>query len=253
MYWRIVVEDVKAPVDEDSARQDGPSSVASGDGSGQADGRFVLHRHCDEWGPHLDLRLEQDGYLLGWRIDGVTLSGEPWATEKAPHPVWWLEQDSDAVREDAGIYAWLERGPDGGSLLLEGRNGARRLRVEREPGLHAGTVRSICEALSECGADADQVKQLILDGVTARRRAMTRLCGLGRELDGGAFDEEVSRKVLVPLSLEEIHAQLRAYEVRFDHKYPPAPVSRCEKLDDLAVEHETGNARTRRAFSIVRE
>ena len=50
----------------------------------EAHGRFVLHRHHDEGGAHLDLRLEQDGYLMGWRIDGISLEGAPWATEKAP-------------------------------------------------------------------------------------------------------------------------------------------------------------------------
>ena len=51
------------------------------------DGRFVLHRHHDADGPHLDLRLEQDNFLLGWRIDASGLDEECWATEKRPQSI----------------------------------------------------------------------------------------------------------------------------------------------------------------------
>ena len=73
MYWKVTCEEA-----DDTAI-----------GPAEPDGRFVLHRHCDADGPHLDLRLEQDDYLLGWRIDGVDLAAAPWAVEKAPHPLAW--------------------------------------------------------------------------------------------------------------------------------------------------------------------
>ena len=63
MYWKLVkVETVAAERD----------SVA-------AQGRFVLHRHRDADGPHLDLRIEQEGCLMGWRVEGTTLEAEAWA------------------------------------------------------------------------------------------------------------------------------------------------------------------------------
>jgi hypothetical protein len=40
--------------------------------------------------------------------------------------------------------------------------------------------------------------------------------------------------------LDEIQGHLRAYEVRFDRKHPPQPVSRPERLDvDEEQEHRT--------------
>lgn len=199
-----------------------------------AAGRYVLHRHHDAAGPHLDLRLEQDGYLMGWRIEGVSLDAAVWGTEKAPHSVRWLEQDGDAIREDAGVYAWVERSPDGGELELRGREGVRRVRVERRAGLPICCVRSLSEAMTEHGLEADALAGLIADGVVARGRAVARFCGLGRELDGSAFDEQVWRDTLASRSLEEIQAHLRALEVRFDAKYPPQPVSKPERLEDEA-------------------
>ncbi|HNR29713.1 MAG TPA: hypothetical protein PKI11_02390 [Candidatus Hydrogenedentes bacterium] len=211
-------------------------------------GRFVLHRHHDEEGPHLDLRLEQDGYLLGWRIDGAALDGDCTAREKAPHPVSWLDRDGDAVREDAGLYAWIERNAEGGRVILRGTTGDRVVRVTRVAGLPAAAERAVCEALRESGLSADAAGRLIRDGVTARRRAVARFRGLGRELDGNVFDEAVWRRTLDGCSLDEIHAHLRAYEFRFDEKYPPQPVSRPAPLDE-----ETAAGARDRAFAIVRQ
>jgi hypothetical protein len=233
MYWNLTVEE---------------QGVEASAVPPSWDGRFVLQRHHDTVGPHLDLRLEQEGYLLGWRVEGCALSGQCWATEKTPHPPHWLECDGESVREDSGVYAWLDRDADGGLLLLSGaRTGLRGIRVRREPGLPISAVRSVAAALAVCGAEPADAGALIGDGVAARRRAIGRLCGLARELDGSAFDEEVTRKTLKSLTLEEIHAQLRAYEVRFDQKYPPQPVSRPERLPG-----EQGEDRADAAMAIVR-
>jgi hypothetical protein len=197
-----------------------------------ADGRFVLHRHRDALGPHFDLRLEQGGALVGWRIDGESLDGALWASEKPPHPLRWLDVDGDALREDGGSYAWLARDRDSVSLRLMGADGCWRVDATRQPGLRPAVVRSVTEALRSAECLESDAAQLVLDGIAARDRATARLCGLGRELDGGAFDESAWRKSLRGLSLDEIHAQLRAFEVRFDAKYPPAPVSRPERLPE---------------------
>ena len=76
----------------------------------------------------------------------------------------------------------------------------------------------------------------------SRQIAVERLCGLGRELDGAVFDEAVWRKTLRGLSLDEIHRQLHAYEVRFDRKYPPQSVSRPERLPEDKEEGRAGAA-----------
>lgn len=231
MYWKITCEDV-------------PADAVAPD---SADGRFVLHRHTDADGPHLDLRLEHEGYLLGWRIDGPTLGGEPWATEKAPHPPHWLDHEGGAVCEDAGVYAWVERGARN-TVLLYGRHRARRISARRETGLIPSAVRAICSALAEAGAGAADAARLIRDGLHARHRAVERFCGLGKELDGNAFDDPVWRKTLAALTLDEIHAQLRAYEVRFDKTYPPQPVSQPEPLP--AWDH---TPRSSQAMAILRD
>lgn len=216
MFWKISCEKCGSEVVDE----------------GSVDGRFVLHRHHDALGAHLDLRIEQDGYLVGWRVDGATLEGEPWATEKTPHPIAWLQQDGDAVRVDAGHYRWVTRDAGVRELVLRSDAGVWRVRLEQEIGLTPESVRGVCAALRACDADASEAGRLVTDGVAARRRAVERLCGLARELDGAAFDEKLWRKTLRGFSLDEIHAQLRTYEVRFDQKYPPGPVSRPEKLPD---------------------
>ena len=241
MFWRLICEECS-------------EEREAADGEGRFDGRFVVHRHCDDGGPHLDVRLEQDGFLAGWRADGDSLDGVSWATEKGRHSVRWLDEDCGGgggfgvVREDAGVYRWLERGAAGGVLVLEGQRARLRLRVERELGLPLSAVRLVCEALAECGAGAEEAGSLVADGVAARGRAVARLCGLGHELDGDAFDEVVWRRMARDLSLDEIHAQLRGFEVRFDRRYPPGPVSRPERLED-----ESLDARADKVLSIVRE
>lgn len=206
--------------------------------------RFVLHRHRDALGPHLDLRLEQDGYLLGWRIDGDNLAGAPWAAEKAPHPTHWLDHDGDARREDAGEYVWLERAEDRGALLLRGTRGLREIRVSRRDALPPRAAQALIEAMRAGRHAPGDLPGLVADGARARQRAAARLCGLGRELDGAAFDTEAWRQTLDGLGLEAIHRHLRAYEARFDAKYPPRPVSRPEPLPDTDPAPAGSAART---------
>lgn len=211
-------------------------------------GRFVLHRHHDANGPHLDLRVEMDGHLAGFRVDALSLDGETWASEKGPHPIDWLERDGDAVREDAGVYVRESISDDEMRLTLHGADGIRVIHALRDPGLAPSTVRDICNTLRSHNARATDAPKFIADGIAARRRAIERLCGLARELDGAAFDEEVCKRALVPLTLEDIHAQLRGYELRFDAKYPPAPVSRPERLCG-----HSDFQRTNDAISILRD
>jgi len=213
---------------------------------GGGEGRFVLHRHRDKGGVHLDLRLEQEGYLLGWRIDAAALEEGCWATEKAPHPVHWLERDGDAHREDEGVYVWLERGPDGGTLELRGRVGVVKLQLSRREGLSVTCMRAVCATVSALGVRGEDVPGLLEDGVCARGRAVARLCGLGCELDGDDFDEAMWRGALAGRSLEEINRCLQSYEVRFDRKYPPEPVSKPEALAE-----EEGGARCDRVMAIL--
>ena len=231
MYWRVTCEE----------RADGAEFEGH-------DGRFVLHRHHDADGPHLDLRLEHDGYLMGWRIDSVSFEDESWATEKAPHPATWLERDADAACVDAGVYRWVERNPNQKSLLLKGHNGILRVSVTRQAALPPEAARAICQTLQTYNVNPRGAAQMIADGVAARRRAVERLCGLGRELDGSAFDDTVWHKILAGLSLEDVHAQLRAYEVRFDLKYPPSAVSRPAAFPESEDADRSG-----RAMALARE
>jgi len=227
MYWNLTMCREEPGVDRDSFA---------------ADGRFVLHRHRDSVGAHFDLRLEQGGALVGWRIDGESLEGALFASEKASHPVRWLDVDGDAVREGVGEYCWVSRDRGAASLRLIGEDCSWLVSAERVAGLSPAAVDSVSRAVSSAGFSDVDAAGLVVDGIAARGRAVERLCGLGRELDGAAFDEDVWRQVSRGLSLEEIHGQLRAYEVRFDLKYPPLPVSRPEALGDEDVGDRAGMA-----------
>lgn len=230
MFWKLTIEE-----------------TADAQALDHVDGRFILHRHSDPEGPHLDLRLEMDGYLMGWRVDALSLEGGPWATEKAPHALRWLDHDADAACVDAGLYMLKQRaGDEIRTLLLKGKDGVKQLRIERADGLPASVARDIVEAARESNVSPAEAGRLVRDGLSARRRAVERLCGLGRELDGEAFNVDTWRTLLAGLSLEEIHGQLRAYEVRFDQKYPPLSVSQPERLDEKEV-------CTGAALSIARE
>jgi hypothetical protein len=187
--------------------------------------RFVLHRHRDEAGPHLDLRLEQEGYLMGFRVDGETLEGTVWATVKAPHPLSWLTQDGDAVREDDGTHFWESGDAGGGMLVLCGARQPVRVAVAPETGVSAQELATLRSTAEELGVGLGGLAALAADGCSARGRAISRFCGLGRELDGASFDEGLWRQTLAGERLEVVQQYLHALEVRFDRKYPPSPVS----------------------------
>jgi len=72
-------------------------------------------------------------------------------------------------------------------------------------------------------------------------------------LDGTAFDDGVWRRALASLSLDEIHSQLRTFEVRFDQKYPPSPVSRPARLSETDPADSAGSKRVEGAMAIARE
>jgi hypothetical protein len=220
MYWKLTCEGARA--------EDLPETPA--------EGRFVIHRHCDAAGPHLDLRLECGDYLNGWRIDASELDAALWAEEKAPHPTAWLERDGDAIRADHGAYRWVERNRDRRVLVLEGEHGLTKITAERVATLAPNAAAAVHETLRAQDLGDNEAVQLITDGLTSRRRALERLCGLGRELDGDAFDDALWRKAMRTCSLDELNRQLRSFELRFDQKYPPQPVSQPQPLPDDSSE-----------------
>lgn len=211
-------------------------------GGDSASRRFVLHRHHDEGGAHLDLRLEQDGYLMGFRVEGTRLSGEAWATVKPPHPMHWLDKHGDAVPEDGGTYDWTTGDARGGVLLLRGARGTVQVTVTPEPGLQAAEIAAVRAAAETLGVPLEDLAGLAEDGAAARERAVARYCGLGRELDGPAFNDPLWRNTLAGERLAVIQQYLHALEVRFDRKYPPAPVSVPVALDDDEDAVSTGRA-----------
>ena len=213
----------------------------------EGQGRFVLHRHRDQDGEHLDLRIEEEGYLDGWRIDATDFEGDTWATQKARHPKRWLDDDGDALRIDDGEYAWTSRDDHGGTLILQGRDASWRVDVTRDIGLTPAAAHEIRTTLREHGITAEHAPGLVRDGLTARRHAIERLCGLGALLDGDAFEEKLWRKSLAGLRLDEVHQQLRSFELRFDRAFPSQPVSKPESLNDDTLE-----SRSDQALAIVR-
>lgn len=213
-------------------------------------GRFVLHRHTDAEGPHLDLRLECGDYLAGWRIAGEHLEEGCWATEKMPHPASWLDQDGEGLREMAGTYAWHMRDAGRSTVALTEGNTVTVLNLERCEGPSVAEIRALVETAHAHGQAAASLPGLIEDGMTARARAVERFCGLSRTLDGNGFDEEGWRRLLSGMSLREIGERLSRVETRYDLAHPPAAVSRPEPLPG---EDEVANARTAQAFRIAAE
>ena len=218
------------------------------DASEATQGRFVLHRHHDERGAHLDLRLEQPGgFLLGWRFDTPELSEGAWGEEKPPHPLHWLEQQGDAVCVDRGVYRWTTHDAAGGSLVLCGEQGTRVLHLQRASALPAHVVGAVLDYLREQRMSPEVIPNLLKDGWTARQRAMARLVGLGRELDGETFAETLWRATLETRSLDEIHQHLAGFERRFDERYPPRPYSRPD------YDASAGAAREKQARDLLRD
>ena len=209
--------------------------------------RFVLHRHSDREGEHLDLRLEDGDVLFGWRLprdapERLAEGDEVVCELKRMHPRKWLDvNDAVCFVEDAGTYRWLERSADRGVGVFFGERFAgrysftkRQLNEESASERYEKPVSLIKKELGlDLGRaeDAEKVLASFRDGETARKRAVERLCALGRELDSDAFDEKIWRSTLSHLLLSEIHGHLRSFERRFDEKHPPLPVTKREKLE----------------------
>jgi len=209
--------------------------------------RFVLHAHRDRDGDHLDLRLEEDDLLVGWRlppdaVQQLALAGEVSCELKRIHPKRWLDVDDEGCTlEDSGTYRWLTKSGTGGLIAFRGEQLAgdysvtRQERCGRSPADRYGNAVSLIQ--EELGLDlgrTDDVAELIArarDGDTARKRAVERLCALGRQLDGDSFDEQMWRTTIGRLSLREIQGHLRPFERRFDEKHPPVPVTKQERLE----------------------
>lgn len=221
MYWEIKDMTRTAPTCEGAPRTEA--------------GRFVLHRHEDRDGAHFDLRIEEGNCLLGWRISGEVFEAGCWATEKMPHPTRWLEEDGDARREDAGVYAWRERGAEARELTLYGREGAVTLRFERAAAPPVDSIRALAGLARTHQQPLDGLEVLAADGLTARRNAIARFCGLSRELDGDGFDEDGWRRLLNGMTLSEINERLAKVETRHDLRHPPEPASRPEPLPSEAA------------------
>jgi hypothetical protein len=217
-----------------------PAADPDGDGHG----RYVLHRHTDEGGPHLDLRIElPEGTLAGWRLpvdalDRAGASGDVLCSVKAEHPARWLDHDSaDCTVADAGRYSQVQEKDGSVRLAFTGGvlNGLYEFRRRSDENVLVALV-EVTERFAGGTASIEDVERLAAaaeDGRTARTRAVERLCGLGRELDGDAFDEPLWRSMLAPLSLNEIHRQIARFERRYDEKYPPVHVTRAsETVED---------------------
>lgn len=234
MYWKIVsVEPVPgaAPAAENAPR-------------------FVLHRHTDAHGPHLDLRIEDGhGRLRGWRIAADDLTPGADAETKRPHPAAWLDEDGGAVRLDEGRCGPGAAAEDRVTVLLCGRAETRRVVLRAESPLPVASVRALAETAREHRLAPEALPGLVRDGVEARDRAVARLCALGRELDGPSFDARAWRALLAPLGLPEIRAHLAGFEARIDRLHPPEPVSRPEPLAPDA--EQPAESRARSAFQLL--
>jgi len=204
---------------------------------------YLMHRHEDATGVYLDLHIERPGCgVARWRMDVDLLerlsAGEEVVCTLDPQDsVWLAEQDATecAVVEE-GTYR--DAGEVEGRRRLEFSGRVLDGEFEFRAVCDTSTVAALAEAIrEELGATLgpQEVREFVAaarDGRVARRRAVERLCGLGRELDGDAFDGRLWRRMLDGLSLSEIHRQIARFERRFDEKYPPQPVSRSASMPE---------------------
>lgn len=202
-----------------------------------SEGRFVLHAHKDKQGSHLDLRIEQKNYLLGWRIDDTELRSELWGTEKLPHDPSWLEKEEGGDTKQTGEFRWFSHGDGNGYLILKTRdNQILTYRVERWGGFSIRFQRALWQYMRKWQLSPSEVLSLIEDGVTAREYAIQRICGLGRYLEGDNFDTSQWEKVMSRCALKEIYTNLQKWEARLEGQNPPARLSRPEKVDKTWLE-----------------
>ncbi len=204
---------------------------------------YFMHRHEDAGAVYIDLHIERPGCgVARWRmavdvIDRLSAGEEVVCTLNPQDSMRSLDRDApEYTVVDEGTYA--DAGQAGGRhrLVFSGRvlDGEFEFRAVCDD----STVAALAEAIrEEPGAmlGPERVEEFVAaarDGRVARRRAVERLCGLGRELDGDAFDAQLWRRMLDGLSLSEIHRQTAKFERRFDEKYPPQPVSRSASLPE---------------------
>jgi len=215
MFWKLIVDGVSDS--EEFVPRD----------------RYSLRRDTCEPGGAETLELHEGDVVRGWKMAGPLCDAAVWASELSSRSSSNRDTRIDPGGESGG-YAWEHVGMDGGTLLLERNGEICRIRVERVASLCLESAREIAGVMQEHGVASSDAAGLVADGLAARRNAVERLCGLGRELDSERFNDAVWRKTLAGLRLTDIHEQLRAFEVRFDEKYPPMPVSRPESLDESA-------------------
>lgn len=215
-------------------------------GEAEHAGRFVMHRHVDKEGPHLDLRLEHGDSLLGWRIAGESLEEGQWATEKMPHPVEWLSRNHGLERRLEGQWRWVERDETRCTVALWDGESTLCILLEACKDIQAEEVRTLAQLAQKEKIAFSALASLVEDGIQARMRAVARFCALSRTLDGEGFDEAGWRQLFTSMSFNEIGERLAKVEIRHDRSYPPQPVSEPELLEE-----EEQNERTRHAYHII--
>ncbi len=209
--------------------------------------RFVVHRHVDDGGTHLDLRIETDGGgLAGWRlspdaIERTNHGDEVFCLAKPIHPVRWLDHNSELCAVvGSGRCRRMDSEKGHARMAFDGTglNGIYEFRPwPGERGIVGliDAVERFAGGTAAGPADIERFAAAAEDGRTARVRAIERVCGLGRELDGDAFDERLWRSMLAPLTLNEVYRQMARFERRFDEKYPPTGVTRPDKSHDATM------------------
>jgi len=205
--------------------------------------QYLVHRHDGTGGTYLDLHIERPGgsvarWTMGVNgLDRLSAGEEAVCTLNPEDSMRLADQDTpEYAMVDEGTYT--DKGEAAGRrrLVFRGRvlDGEYEFRVvcdDNVVGVLADAIREEPDTL----LTPESVKEFIAaarDGRVARGRAVERLCGLGRELDGDAFDDRLWRRMLDGLSLAEMYRQTARLERRFDEKYPPRSVSRSTSLPE---------------------
>ena len=200
-------------------------------------GQYIIHAYTKHSDKYLDLRLNCGDYLSGWRIYGYgELACEMWGEPKLPHNPGVLE-DSNFTCIDRGIFKWYANSEKDWLLELESESGQTKVyTVERHWGLPANIQSAIITLTEEKGYSPEEVLTLLNEGLQAREWVITKICGIGKYIEGEAFCEQAWRDVLKKKPFHELRECLTSWQKRLHPDGSSIRLTKPSKLNEVSGE-----------------
>ncbi|MCX8065998.1 MAG: hypothetical protein N3G21_12650 [Candidatus Hydrogenedentes bacterium] len=212
-------------------------------------GRFIIHRHSDIAGEHIDIRLEEDFSLVGWRVDGTSeLGDEMWGVAKLPHHPGLLDDGTIPVVAK-GKFRWLLDNKDDTFLELEFDDGEIRVyKVEKHGGLPASIQNRLNKIISDNGLSWDEALSLIGDGIKAREWLITKICGMVEYSGNYILPQAEYAEYLKGKSLDELKRNLTYWEKKVSSNQS---VGRLTRPGDIGQEGESEKWKLSKVLELI--